>query len=148
MECFLHIQHTPRYSHLHIPTLHRTLFQDLTRAQSWDLTHQNYHTPTSATHHTPSLTMARNGNTPARSTTSTNLSKTAPTSFQGIANLIITALTDATIWVQDKYQERKDEAQRRKGEEDEWATGKGDEEDEVRSLIGDREAEEGQRHQD
>jgi hypothetical protein len=92
--------------------------------------------------------MSRNGNTPARSTTSTNLLTTAPTSPQGIANFIITALTEATIWVQDKCQERKDEAQRRREEEEEWATRKGDEEDEVRSLMGDREAEEGRRHQD
>jgi hypothetical protein len=92
--------------------------------------------------------MSRNTNTPPRSTTSTSHLRTTPTSPQGIANFIITALTDATIYVQDYYQAKKTEAGRLREEEEEWATGKGDEGDEVRSLMGDREAEEGRRHQD
>jgi hypothetical protein len=91
--------------------------------------------------------MSRNGNTPPRSTTSTSHLRTTPTSPQGIANFIITALTGATIYVQDYYEAKKAEAKRLREEEEEWATGKGDEEDEVRSLMGDRVAEEGRRHQ-
>jgi hypothetical protein len=95
--------------------------------------------------------MPATSRTPARSTTSTSLTTTGPASPQGFANFIITVLTDATIYIQDAYYARVAEAKRKKEEKEERAlhgNRNWDEEEEVQSLMGDREAEEGRRHQD
>jgi hypothetical protein len=87
--------------------------------------------------------------TPARSTTSTSLTTTGPTSPQGIANFIITVLTDATIYIQEAYHAGVAEQKRKKDEEQERALNGNknwDEDEEVQSLMGDQEAEEGRRH--
>ena len=95
--------------------------------------------------------MPPNSRTPALSTTSTSLTTSGPASPQGMANFIITTLTDATIWVQGAYHARVAEQKRKKEEEDERALNgvkNRDEHEEMQNPMGDREAEEGRRHQD
>jgi hypothetical protein len=68
-----------------------------------------------------------------------------------IANFLVTKLTEATLWVQEKNTGRKQTALRQAEDEaDRQATAirrrqMGDIDDENRSLMGDREAEQGRR---
>jgi hypothetical protein len=89
--------------------------------------------------------MPLTGRTSARSTTSTNLNTASPTSPQGLANIIVTALTDFTTYIQDAYQARIAEARRKKEEAEERALSpfRTADDDDDQSLMGDREAEEG-----
>ncbi|RMZ68831.1 hypothetical protein GMOD_00002700 [Pyrenophora seminiperda CCB06] len=71
----------------------------------------------------------------------------AAASPQRIANLVVSALTDATIYVRDRYNtyienERRRAVERAERAEEAARRRLGDE-DEEQSLMGDREAEEG-----
>jgi hypothetical protein len=68
-----------------------------------------------------------------------------------MANFLVTKLTDATIWVQEKNNERREKARRLADDQvdreanDTRRRALGNIEDEERSLMGDWQAEEGRR---
>lgn len=80
------------------------------------------------------------------------MSSNGPESIShAMANFLVTKLTDATIWVQEKNNERREKARRLADEQvdrkanDTRRRALGNIEDEDRSLMGDWQAEEGRR---